>query len=161
MQLSAWPSDFFERKAGIGCPQCAEGRASENAHGVRYFEGATTDCYLQRSAPSLGYSVVVFRGRHVGDPQSMTPEELAAFWTEVSIVARTIELAFRPVHLNFQLLGNVDPHVHVHIVPRYDPDPAPCRPLPAAAWEASHALTADEIEAQTTRLRQALAGTLT
>ena len=99
MQLSAWPSDFFERKAGIGCPQCAEGRASENAHGVRYFEGATTDGYLERRAPSLGYSVVVFRGRHVGDPQAMTAEELAAFWTEVSIVARTIELAFRPVHL--------------------------------------------------------------
>jgi diadenosine tetraphosphate (Ap4A) HIT family hydrolase len=157
MQLSPWPSDFFERKAGVGCPQCEEGRAPENAHGVRYFEGTTTDGYLQRRGPALGYSVVVFRGRHVGDAQSMTSEEHAAFWTEVSIVAKAIELAFGAVHLNFQLLGNADPHVHVHVVPRYDPDPAPCWPLPAEAWEASRELTTDELDAQIGALREALA----
>lgn len=32
------------------------------------------------------HSVVVFRGRHIGDPQSMTGEEHAAIWTEVGIV---------------------------------------------------------------------------
>jgi diadenosine tetraphosphate (Ap4A) HIT family hydrolase len=157
MQLSAWPSDFFDRKAGVGCPQCEEGRPEENAHGVRYFEGITTDGYLQRRGPALGYSVVVFRGRHVGDPQSMTSGEHAAFWAEVSIVAKAIELAFDSAHLNFQLLGNADPHVHVHVVPRYNPDPAPCRPLPPEAWERSRELTTDELNAQMRRLREALA----
>ena len=157
MQLSPWPSVFFERKAGFGCPECEEGRPSENAHGVRYFDGTATEVYLQRRGPALGYSVVVFRCRHVGDPQSMTSEEHAAFWTEISIVAKAIELAFGPVHLNFQLLGNASPHVHVHIVPRYDPDPAPCWPLPAAAWDASRELTTDEIDTQISQLREALA----
>jgi diadenosine tetraphosphate (Ap4A) HIT family hydrolase len=87
----------------------------------------------------------------------MTSEEHAAFWTEISIVAKAIELAFGPVHLNFQLLGNASPHVHVHIVPRYDPDPAPCWPLPAAAWDASRELTTDEIDTQISQLREALA----
>ncbi len=156
MSLTAWPTEFFDRKAGIGCPQCEEGRALENAHGVRYFEGKVSDGYLQRRGPALGYSVVVFRGRHVGGPQSMTPAELGEFWSEIGLVAKAIEKAFGAIHLNFQLLGNADPHVHVHVVPRYDPDPAPCWPLPAALWDSSRTLTTEEMEQQIGQLRQAL-----
>jgi diadenosine tetraphosphate (Ap4A) HIT family hydrolase len=61
----------------------------------------------------------------------MTSDELTHFWSAVADVARAIEAAFSPVHLNVQLLGNAVPHVRVHIVARYDPDPAPSRPLPA------------------------------
>lgn len=48
----------------------------------------------------------------------MNGDEHSAFWTEVGIVAEAIEAVYRPIHLNFQILGNQDPHVHVHIVPR-------------------------------------------
>lgn len=116
------------------------------AHGVRYFAGNVADGYLQWIYPTRGYSVVVFRGRHVGDLQSMTGEEHAAFWSDASTVARALDATLEPIHLNFQILGNRDPHVHVHIVPRYDPDPAPCMPLPAAAWEASATLEAREMD---------------
>jgi diadenosine tetraphosphate (Ap4A) HIT family hydrolase len=34
--------------------------------------------------------------------------------------------------MNYQLLGNSVPHLHVHLVPRYLDDPAPGKPLP---WE--------------------------
>ena len=153
MELQAWPDDFLAKKRGEGCPQCESGRVAETEHGVRYFEGEHADGYLQRQGPTLGYSVVIFRGRHVGDPQSMTPEEHAGFWTDVSTVAHAVEDAFGPIHLNFQILGNQDPHVHVHIVPRYDPDPAPSLPLPAEAWAASAAVAPAVLESQITRLR--------
>jgi diadenosine tetraphosphate (Ap4A) HIT family hydrolase len=153
VDLKPWPSDFLRKKRGAGCPQCLTGRVDETQHGVRYFEGLHADGYLQRQGPTLGYSVVVFRGRHVGDPQSMTAAEHAGFWTDVSTVATAIEAAFGPIHLNFQILGNQDPHVHVHIVPRYDPDPAPSLPLPAEAWSASRELTAAEMTSQTQALR--------
>lgn len=148
MDLTPWPEDFARKKRGEGCPQCETGRVAETEHGVRYFEGTHADGYLQRDSPALGYSVVVFRGRHVGDPQSMTPREQAGFWTDVSTVARAIEAAFKPIHLNFQILGNQDPHVHVHIVPRFDPDPAPSLPLPAEAWATSSTLTPPELTSQ-------------
>jgi diadenosine tetraphosphate (Ap4A) HIT family hydrolase len=32
--------------------------------------------------------------------------------------------------MNYQLLGNLVPHLHVHLVPRYLDDPAPGKPLP-------------------------------
>jgi len=157
MELKPWPADFARKKSGESCPQCEGGRVAETEHGVRYFEGAHADGYLQKHGPILGYSVVIFRDRHVGDPQSMTAGEHAGFWTDVSSVAKAIEAAFGPIHLNFQILGNQDPHVHVHIVPRYDPDPAPSLPLPAAAWEASSRLSAKDMDSQTRALRKHLA----
>jgi diadenosine tetraphosphate (Ap4A) HIT family hydrolase len=156
MELKPWPADFGLRKAGVGCPQCEQRRVDETEHGVRYVVGEVADGYLQKSAPTAGYSVVIFRARHVGAPHEMTRDEHAALWSEVGRVAHAIEWVYRPVHLNFQILGNQDPHVHVHIVPRYDPDPAPSMPLPAEAWAVSHRLDTAELTRQLVELRVAL-----
>ncbi len=86
----------------------------------------------------------------------MTSEEHAAFWSEVSNVARAIEDVYAPIHVNFQILGNQDPHVHVHIVPRYDPDQAPSLPVPTAAWEASRTIGDDEMREAVATLRNAV-----
>ena len=157
VQLHHWPADFLPKKAGHECPQCMAGRVDETEHGVRFFAGEVADGYLQREAPTPGYSVVVFRGRHASALHELTPDEHAAFWAEVGEVARAIEDVFGPIHLNFQVLGNRDPHVHVHVVPRHDPDPAPSMPLPAEAWARAHHLTAEEMDDQLDRLRRALA----
>jgi diadenosine tetraphosphate (Ap4A) HIT family hydrolase len=90
----------------------------ETEHGVRFFQRKVADGYLQLSGPTPGYCVVVFRRRHVGDPQSMTAEEHGDFWTSVGEVAGAIEAVYDPIHLNFQILGNQGPHVHVQVVPR-------------------------------------------
>lgn len=43
-------------------------------------------------------------------------------------VAAAIRTAFKPRRLNYENLGNVVPHVHWHVIPRYeaprDPDPS-------------------------------------
>jgi diadenosine tetraphosphate (Ap4A) HIT family hydrolase len=156
MELKPWPADLGLKKAGVGCPHCERGRVDETEHGVRYFVGAVSDGYLQKSGSTAGYSAVIFRGRNVGAPHEMTSDEHAAFWSEVGHVAHAIEQVYRPVHLNFQILGNQDPHVHVHIVPRHDPDPAPSMPLPAEAWAMSHRLHTAELTRQLDELRVAL-----
>jgi diadenosine tetraphosphate (Ap4A) HIT family hydrolase len=43
--------------------------------------------------------------------------------------AQAIEQIFNPVKMNFQLLGNLVPHLHTHLIPRYYGDPAPGRPI--------------------------------
>lgn len=109
--------------------QSAEQSRATGAVQIRFFVGDVADGYLQKAGPTAGYSVVIFRGRHVGAPHEMAGDEHAAFWTEVGAVATAIERVYRPIHLNFQILGNQDPHVHVHIVPRHDPDPRCPSPL--------------------------------
>ena len=39
--------------------------------------------------------------------------------------------AFKPFKLNYEALGNGTPHVHWHLVPRYESDPHPRGPI----WE--------------------------
>ena len=37
---------------------------------------------------------------------------------------------YRPLKMNYEVLGNALPHLHTHLVPRYLDDPAPGRPFP-------------------------------
>lgn len=63
----------------------------------------------------------------------MASEEATAYWLEVLQVARIVTRVFEPCHLNYDLLGNLVPHVHTHIVPRYLDDTSPNMPL--KPWE--------------------------
>ena len=96
-------------------------------------------------------SAVVFRGRHVADLTDLAAGELAGYWQDVQSVARMINRVFRPCHLNYLLLGNVVPHLHVHVVPRYLDDAAPERPL---LWTPSE-VPVDQYAEQYQQLREA------
>jgi diadenosine tetraphosphate (Ap4A) HIT family hydrolase len=113
---------------------CADGRPDETAHGLRFLSGEHSDAYLGRHGPSRGYAYVVWRGAHVAEPTELEPATACAFWLEVLNAARVIERHYNPCKLNYELLGNGVPHLHVHIVPRYIDDTAPGQPLPNERW---------------------------
>ena len=123
--MRTWPLDWDDRKAGKDCPFCAEGRVERNPYGIRIFSGATTDAYLQRYAPLPGFTIVVWRGRHVADPADLTEDEARAYQTEVLTVARALRRHFAPAQVNYLTLGNQLPHLHTNVVLRYLDDPAP------------------------------------
>ena len=125
-----WPAEFYAQLAGEGCPLCEEGRPESTEHGVRVFAGAVSDAYLARADIQRGLSVVVWRGRHVVEPTELGDAEAAAYGGEVLRVARAIQAVFRPVKLNYDVLGNAAPHLHTHLVPRYADDPRPGWPFP-------------------------------
>jgi len=109
---------------------CAQGRPDETRHGVRIFAGAVSDAYLQRANVQRGYTVVVWRGRHVAEPTELEPDAATAYWLEVMRVARALETYLKPVKMNYNLLGNSLPHLHTHLIPRFADDPRPGWPLP-------------------------------
>jgi diadenosine tetraphosphate (Ap4A) HIT family hydrolase len=107
---------------------CAEGRPDAIPDGLRFFVGECSDAYLHRHAPTAGYTVVIWRGRHVAEPTELTEHEWHAFWREVLAVARALEMHYEPAKMNYQLLGNGVPHLHVHLVLRHHDDVLPGRP---------------------------------
>lgn len=155
MGKTMWPEEFFAWRVGDGCPMCDRERDEEDDWGARFFAGEFSDAYLQRRPISPGYTVVIFRGRHVADLSDFADEEVAGYATEVRTVGRLVSDVFEPLHLNYQLLGNAVPHVHTHVVPRYLDDPAPGGPLPSSLFSDAPELPAAEFASQLARLREA------
>lgn len=126
--MKTWPSDWEERRRGIGCAACEGGRPDTIPNADRFYSGPTADAYLHRSSSAPGYSIVTWRGRHAAEPTELTADEWCSFSGEVRLVCQAIEAVYAPAKLNIMLLGNSLPHLHAHIVPRYLGDPDPGRP---------------------------------
>jgi diadenosine tetraphosphate (Ap4A) HIT family hydrolase len=118
---------------------CAQDRADEDEHGIRIYAGRYSDAYLQRASWQLGYTIVIWRGRHVAEPTELAAQEAGGYWLEVLQVASALQRHFRPVKMNYQTLGNAVPHLHTHLLPRFAQDPAPGRPLPSPGRGAAQA----------------------
>ena len=127
--MKEWPKDWDERRRGKDCPMCAEGRPDDNGFGLRVFAGRFADGYLQRrDVGQRGYTVAVWRGRHVADPMELSDDEATGYFGEVIRIARALESHFHPIKMNFDILGNSLPHLHTHILPRYYDDGSPMQP---------------------------------
>ena len=109
---------------------CEQGRPDETPWGARIFAGEVSDAYLQRADIQRGYTVVVWRGRHVAEPTELEPNEAVAYWSELLHVGRALETHLAPVKMNYNVLGNTLPHLHTHVLPRYADDPRPGWPFP-------------------------------
>jgi diadenosine tetraphosphate (Ap4A) HIT family hydrolase len=115
---------------------CSEGRPDEALWGARIFAGEVSDAYLQRADIQRGYTVVIWRGRHVAEPTELEAEEAAAYWLELLRVGAALERHLKPVKMNYDVLGNLLPHLHTHVLPRYADDPKPGWPFPFPEGEA-------------------------
>lgn len=87
-----------------------------------------------------GYCLLVAR-EHATELSQLGPNR-AAYLEEMSLLAAAIEACFKPLKLNYELLGNQVPHLHWHIFPRYVTDPDRLRPV----WFALEDADADSVE---------------
>lgn len=130
MTTTGWPEDWDERKAGRDCPLCSSLGLGDNDHTVAVAELGHTEVRLERRSRLPGYVIVVWRHGHVAEPHQLPPEAVAGYWSDVTAVARVVELLYRPMKVNLLTLGNQVPHLHTHVIPRYHDDPAPGAPIP-------------------------------
>jgi len=124
-----WPENFDAMKHGEGCAMCEEGRPDESQFGVRFFQGRYSDAYLQKEAMQCGWAVVVWRGPHVAEATELSAEDATGYWREVLSAARAVESHFEPLKLNLMQLGNSLPHLHTHVIPRFEEDENPGGPF--------------------------------
>jgi diadenosine tetraphosphate (Ap4A) HIT family hydrolase len=154
-----WAESWDAEWAGEGCSKCEQGRPDEDAWGVRWYSNDFADAYLLKKPAHPGYSVVVFRGRHVPDPALFTDEEVAGYWGAVRSVGATLYRVYQPAQINYQCLNNEVPHVHTHVLPRYVDDPGPRTLLPSEVFARARELDRVDLDAQVARLRAEVGST--
>jgi diadenosine tetraphosphate (Ap4A) HIT family hydrolase len=94
-----------------------------------------------------GFCRVVWQ-RHVAEMSDLTAAERQHLLAVVNAVEGAVRAVMRPDKINLASLGNVVPHLHWHVIPRWRDDshfPAPIwaaatRPAPARALPDSAAL---------------------
>jgi diadenosine tetraphosphate (Ap4A) HIT family hydrolase len=133
--MAEWPPNWAELTRGVGCEMCQNERLDADQYGVRIHAGCYTDAYLQRADVQRGYTLVIWRGRHITEPTELDHTEASGYWAEVLTVARALISVYEPLKMNYETLGNSVPHLHTHLIPRFTDDPRPGQPFPLSADE--------------------------
>ena len=92
-------------------------------------------CYvlLNRDQFFPGYCFAVTK-EHVTELYHLGLQTRQGVVEEVNRVAAVLADVFRPVKMNYELLGNMVPHMHWHLIPRFETDPLWPKPI----WAEPH-----------------------
>lgn len=112
------------------CPMCRKW-LDEPAQRIMELE----HCYVSLNSDQFfpGYCFV-FTKEHVTELFQLDAAVRGAVMDEVTRVAAALHAQFQPAKINYELLGNMVPHMHWHIVPRFTSDPLWPRPI----WSEPH-----------------------
>lgn len=106
---------------GRNCPLCLpRPNISETAYFVRKF-GASS-LYLSREQTYRGAVMLVYDLKHVARVDQLSASEWSDFAAEIQMAQAAIFRTFNPDHVNVECLGNMVPHLHFHVIPRYMTD---------------------------------------
>ena len=78
-----------------------------------------------------GYCILTFDAWDAISLDSLSDDEYSSFFSDLRTATKAIRQALKPDHMNVELLGNTNPHLHWHIIPRFHSDPRWGRPI----WE--------------------------
>ena len=113
--------DWKDMISGQNCPLC-QTRPDIDEYSFKIIELDVSTLYLERDQQYAGYCVLKFTKRHATGLEHLTAEEHASFARDLKTAADAIYRAFTPDHMNYATLGNVIPHLHYHLIPRYKDD---------------------------------------
>jgi diadenosine tetraphosphate (Ap4A) HIT family hydrolase len=88
---------------------------------------------LNRDQFFPGYTLL-FTKQHVTELFHLDRAARSGLMEEVSRVAEALFTLFQPDKINYELLGNMVPHIHWHLVPRRSDEPLWPRPI----WSEPH-----------------------
>lgn len=109
---------------------------------------------LNRDQYFPGYTLLFTKG-HATELFHLDRVVRSALMEELSAVAQALYAVFVPAKINYELLGNMVPHIHWHIVPRFSSEPLWPRPIWAEPHEEMH-LSPDEYRQRIEKIRSAL-----
>jgi len=114
--------------------------------------------YLPHNQTYRGHGVLVFDPRHATRLDQLTAAEWGAYAADLQRTVRAIVSVCGADHVNVESLGNVMPHLHWHVIPRYKTDARWGAPIWAAdlAAQPDIRLPADDRAGLLQALRDAL-----
>jgi len=133
------------------CPMC---RRWEEDSDLRVIELEHSFVVLNRDQFFPGYTLL-FTKRHVTELFHLDRAARFGLMEEVSRVAEALYAVFQPDKINYELLGNMVPHIHWHVVPRHSDEPLWPRPI----WSGPHnelTLSPEEYRERVGMIRRAL-----
>lgn len=133
------------------CPMC---RRWDEDSDLRVAELEHSFVVLNRDQYFPGYTLL-FTKQHVTELFHLDRAVRSGLMEEVSGVAEALFTLFRPEKINYELLGNMVPHIHWHLVPRHAAGPLWPRPI----WAEAHAellLSSEEYRERIGLIRQVL-----
>ena len=133
------------------CPMCQRWDADSE---MRIIELPHSYVILNRDQYFAGYTLL-FTKCHATELFHLDRDLRASLMEEVSLVAQALYTVYTPAKINYELLGNMVPHIHWHIVPRFSSEPLWPRPIWAEAHEELH-LSPDEYGRHIKLIRSAL-----
>ena len=88
---------------------------------------------IQADEPGFPAFYRVIWNRHVAEFSDLTADERAVCMDAVATVEQVLRAELQPCKINLATLGNVVPHLHWHVVARFDWDSH----YPAPIWSAA------------------------
>jgi diadenosine tetraphosphate (Ap4A) HIT family hydrolase len=79
--------------------------------------------YLSKNQTYRGHCMLILDLRHATRPDELSAEEWLQFCADLYAAETAITRTLDPDHINTAALGNLIPHLHWHIIPRYRNDP--------------------------------------
>jgi diadenosine tetraphosphate (Ap4A) HIT family hydrolase len=91
-----------------------------------------------------GYSLIL-PDPVVADLNTLGPSERQTLFHEVSILGDALLEITGAVRINYEILGNLEPALHVHVFPRFDTEPEALRTRPVWFYDWDNAPAFDPI----------------
>lgn len=98
------------------CEEVREDFRKDNPYWIADLRVSTA--FVARNQVCRGYVVLVYNRAHATELYSLERKDRIAFMDDLVDIARAIGRAYRPHRINYELLGNLVPHLHWHIIPR-------------------------------------------
>jgi Diadenosine tetraphosphate (Ap4A) hydrolase and other HIT family hydrolases len=99
------------------CPYCNKDEAM-NAIGIEVAKLSVSTVYLFREQSHPGRVIVAYND-HVSELVDLRSDQRDAFFADVAEAARAVHEVYHPDKINYGAYGDLMPHLHFHLVPKY------------------------------------------
>ena len=113
---------WTDMRRGVGCPLDVP-RPDSNAERDMVAALRVSTLYLCKNQTYRGHCMLILDRRHASRPNELATQEWLQFCTDLYVAEGAISRTLNPDHINIAALGNLAPHLHWHIIPRYRSDP--------------------------------------